>query len=215
MSEREQLYRLAKNHGLDVHSRHGVPKLREILAEAGVSADNIRPNASQAAEDQRKAEALELAKEAGINVDETWPAERIEKAVEDALDRADDTPEVVPEAPQDSIDTDDPVRQEILAEAKKVGMNLVDLEGKGNDTILALIGAHVSEQALRQEEAKEQAGKVSVRVTKKGDGKLSKGIHVPGVGDLTHPQGTILKMNKDVALQLEDRGFVEIQDGEA
>lgn len=214
MNEREQLYRKAKQHGLEPHSRHGVPKLREMLEEAGVNLDSIRPNASRDAEDERKAEALDLAKEAGISVDETWHSERIEKAVEDAQDALANAPEPAAEVeePVANIDQDDPIRAEILAEAEKAGMNLVDLENKDNDTVLTLIGAHIREQTLRKNEALEDAGKVEIRVTKKGDGKLSKGIHVPGVGDLTHPQGAMLKMSKHIAEELEERGFVEIQD---
>jgi hypothetical protein len=212
MSEREQLYRLAKERGLDPHSRHGVPKLREMLTEAGVKIGDVRPNAVADAEATRKAEALELAHEAGINVDESWSSDRIEKAVEDALEAADNAPEPEPQAPQGEIDVDDPIRKEILSEAQKVGMNLHELEDKDNDTVLALIGAHMSEQTLRKSEAQENAGKVTVRVTKKGDNKISKGIHVPGVGDLKHSKGTELLIGLQVARELEDRGFVEIQD---
>jgi hypothetical protein len=212
MSEREQLYKLAKERGLEPHSRHGVPALKEMLEKAGVKTGDVRPNAVADASEERRNEALELAKEAGIEVDDSWSADRIEKAVEDALDAEANAPEPEPEPELADVDEEDPIRQEILAEAKRVGMNLHDLRGKDNDAVLALIGAHVSEQTLRKEEAREDAGKVEVRVTKKGDNKLSKGIHVPGVGDLRHKHGAVLKMAKHLALELEDRGFVEIQD---
>ncbi len=37
MDDRERLYKLAKENGLDPHSRHGVPKLQEMLLDAGVA----------------------------------------------------------------------------------------------------------------------------------------------------------------------------------
>lgn len=171
-----------------------------------------RPDAAKVAEERRKKEAIDLANEVGITVNEDWTAERIEAAVEKALETEENAPPPAKEAAPVEVDEDDPVRVEILAEAAKVGMNLTDLEGKDNETVLSLIGSHVQENALRQAAALEDAGKVTVRVTKKGDGKLSKGIHVPGVGDLTHPAGAELRMGKAVAEELEERGFVEIQD---
>lgn len=54
MSEREQLYKLAKDNGLDAHSRHGVPKLREMLAEAEIDTSHIEAAAEEPAEEEVK-----------------------------------------------------------------------------------------------------------------------------------------------------------------
>lgn len=42
--KREQLYKLAKDNGLDPHSRHGVPKLEEMLVAANVTLPSFEPN---------------------------------------------------------------------------------------------------------------------------------------------------------------------------
>lgn len=53
---------------------------------------------------------------------------------------------------------------------------------------------------------------VTARVTKKGDGRISTGDHAAGLGDLTHDRGEILTLPEATALELEERGFVEIED---
>lgn len=45
MDDRERLYALAKENGLEPHSRHGVPKLMEMLQEAGIDPDLEIPHA--------------------------------------------------------------------------------------------------------------------------------------------------------------------------
>lgn len=174
-----------------------------------------QPDADKIAEAELRKEALKAAKDAGIQVDETWTSERIEdavakaKAAEEAAAKA-PKPEPKPAA---EVNEEDPIRKEILAEAESAGMNLADLEGVENDEVLALIGQHVGAQALKKEDAVEQKGHVSMRVLKAGDGKISKGVHVPGVGDLKYKQGDVIDGAKaHLAAQLEDRGFVEILD---
>lgn len=54
MSEREQLYKLAKDNGLDAHSRHGVPKLREMLAEAEIDTSHIEAAPEAPVEEEDK-----------------------------------------------------------------------------------------------------------------------------------------------------------------
>lgn len=51
----------------------------------------------------------------------------------------------------------------------------------------------------------------TVRVLRKGDGKLSTGEHIPGEGDVFHGVGDILQVPADAVEALEDRGFVEAQ----
>jgi hypothetical protein len=53
--------------------------------------------------------------------------------------------------------------------------------------------------------------KVTVRITKKGHGKVSMGEHVSGLGDLTYDHGEMPDLPRSMALELEERGFVEIQ----
>jgi hypothetical protein len=52
---------------------------------------------------------------------------------------------------------------------------------------------------------------VLVRVTKKGHGQVSMGEHVNGLGDLTYDHNETPSLPRSVALELEERGFVEIQ----
>lgn len=53
---------------------------------------------------------------------------------------------------------------------------------------------------------------VQARVTKKGADKISTGRHEPQIGDEYYAQGEIITITKSNAEELEDRGFVEIQD---
>ena len=48
---------------------------------------------------------------------------------------------------------------------------------------------------------------VSVRITKKGHGQV-----FSGVGEGTHAKGDIVTLDRTIAENLEDRGFVEIED---
>ena len=70
------------------------------------------------------------------------------------------------------------------------------------------------------EKAARQAGKapktddpsdiVKCRVMKLGDGKVSTGQHVSGVGEVHFERGEELTIARSIALGLEDRGYVEI-----
>jgi hypothetical protein len=51
---------------------------------------------------------------------------------------------------------------------------------------------------------------VQVRVLPIGDGKISMGVHVPGVGEAHYERGEQFSLIETVAIALEDRGFVEI-----
>lgn len=52
---------------------------------------------------------------------------------------------------------------------------------------------------------------VKVRVTKMGNGQVSMGEHVNGLGDLTYDHGETPELPLSIAEELEKRGFVEIQ----
>lgn len=53
---------------------------------------------------------------------------------------------------------------------------------------------------------------VTVRITKKGDGKVSNGNHIATLGDEYFDTGETPMLPRDTAEALEERGFVEIQD---
>ena len=52
-------------------------------------------------------------------------------------------------------------------------------------------------------------GFVTVTVTKAGDGKISTGEHVAGVGDVTYKRGDKFQCSPETAAALEERHFVE------
>jgi hypothetical protein len=51
---------------------------------------------------------------------------------------------------------------------------------------------------------------VSCRVLPLGDGAISAGRHVDGIGELTYERGETFAAAGDIAQALEARGFVEI-----
>lgn len=51
---------------------------------------------------------------------------------------------------------------------------------------------------------------VRVRVLKRGDGKISTGVHDNKGGDMLYEQGEEFEVLESVAKELEDRDFVEI-----
>lgn len=55
----------------------------------------------------------------------------------------------------------------------------------------------------------EDDGMVWVTVTKAGDGKVSTGEHVTGVGDQTYARGARFRVPPETAAALEARHFVE------
>ena len=73
--------------------------------------------------------------------------------------------------------------------------------------------------AILAEQAKITAAipknEVLCRVTKKGDQKLSKGVHIPGKGDLCYGWKDTVMIDRRAANELEERGYVEIEDAAA
>lgn len=107
-------------------------------------------------------------------------------------------------------------REQILAEAAKLGIVIDDEMRKKatNDQILERIGVVMSEKArMLKRSEKTPQGRATVRVLPKGDGKISKGIHVPGVGDLRYVKGDTFSVPLARAKALEEQGYVEIQNG--
>jgi hypothetical protein len=52
---------------------------------------------------------------------------------------------------------------------------------------------------------------VTVRVTLKGAGRVSNGVHHPMLGDEFYEQGEKFQVAASIALDLEERGFAEIE----
>lgn len=65
-------------------------------------------------------------------------------------------------------------------------------------------------QAAKVEVAQTEPEKVEVRVLKKGDQKISMGVHVAGIGEAHYEHGETFTVAKPIADELEDRGFVEL-----
>jgi hypothetical protein len=179
-----------------------------------------QPDKDKVAADELRDLALEMAKDAGIEVNKDWTAEQIqsainkaEKAAKDAEKAAADEaakPKAAKPAEPEPTEEEAAMRAEIMAEAHKAGMDLDELKGKPVDEVLNLIGKHIGEQATRKDaEANVAPGKINVRVLKAGDNKISKGIHVPGVGDLRYKHNDTLKVTRQAFAVLEGKGFVE------
>jgi regulator of protease activity HflC (stomatin/prohibitin superfamily) len=52
---------------------------------------------------------------------------------------------------------------------------------------------------------------VRVRVLKRGHGLISTGEHIGGLGELTYDHGETPNLPRSIAMDLEDRGLVEIE----
>lgn len=113
-------------------------------------------------------------------------------------------------------------RTKLLTEAGSLG-----LTGFRKNISTAALGeliqrhkdAKVQADAILAEQAKITAAipknEVNCRVTKKGDQKISKGIHVPGKGDIRYGWKDTVMIDRKAALDLEERGYVEIEDAAA
>jgi len=112
-------------------------------------------------------------------------------------------------------------RANLLAQAGALGITTLR-KNASNETIRQAIERHMVAQAqadvvkAAQEDirARQKADTVQCRITKKGDQKVSKGIHIPGRGDLKFAWRDVVMLDRKAALVLEDRGFVEIEDAE-
>lgn len=164
------------------------------------------------------AEATKMAEAEGVTVGKGWSLDKIEAATLKAMQAKEDTAkaeaaEAAKPAPvAKPAPAEDPAeRAEVMKSAHEAGMDLEDLKGRPMDVVLSMIGKHITEQAVKRTQGVQtDVGRVEVRVLKAGDNKISKGIHIPGVGDLCYKQGDHLTLPRDAAKQLEARGFVEI-----
>lgn len=104
-------------------------------------------------------------------------------------------------------------RRTILQEAAKLGFDVgsQDFQRMSNEEILAKLADAYGERARRLTAAEARPmGKVRVRVLKAGHDRISKGVHIPGMGDLKYAHGDEVTLPRGSAQALEDRGFVEI-----
>jgi hypothetical protein len=66
-------------------------------------------------------------------------------------------------------------------------------------------------QAAKTKVAPQTIERVKVRVLPNGDGKISMGVHIAGVGEAHYERGEVIpNVLKDTAQDLEARGFAEI-----
>lgn len=72
--------------------------------------------------------------------------------------------------------------------------------------------AHTESAPVEPQGEPLKAGYVWVRVTKAGEGKISTGEHISGMGDLTYAKGDRFQHPRPLAEQLEERHYVEIDD---
>lgn len=75
----------------------------------------------------------------------------------------------------------------------------------------------LKKRAARQAAAKLQeeappADLVSCRVLKHGDGKISMGVHIAGVGDAFYEHNETFNAEREIALALEARQYVEVSE---
>jgi hypothetical protein len=70
------------------------------------------------------------------------------------------------------------------------------------------IKKRAAKQAAKREQAPEQHEKVECTVLPMGDGKVSMGHHVGGIGEAHHEEGETFIVDLPIALALYERGFV-------
>ena len=113
-------------------------------------------------------------------------------------------------------------RNKLLAEAGSLGLTGFR-KNISTAALGELIQRHKDAKKQADEILREQAkitaaipkNEVLCRVTKKGDQKLSKGVHVPGKGDLRYSWRDTVMIDRRAANELEERGYVEIEDAAA
>lgn len=109
-------------------------------------------------------------------------------------------------------------RAALLQEAASLGL-VID-KRRGNDAIREHIVRHRvakaqamavvnAQEAIR---AAEKPADVTVRITKLGHNRISRGIHIPGKGDLYFAWKETAVFERPVAEALEAKGFVEIDE---
>jgi hypothetical protein len=111
-------------------------------------------------------------------------------------------------------------RRLLMERAVSLGIGNEIRPGANADGIREAIMRHVATKADEMNQRAEadrikalgpQAQLVTIRVLKSGDGKISKGIHIPGVGDACYVKGDLIEsVLKKYADHYEDIGYAEI-----
>ena len=113
-------------------------------------------------------------------------------------------------------------RKALLAELAHHGLT-APRKKASNEALREMLTNHVAAKAQADEIIKAQKAAEAVRekdmvtctVTKAGDQKLSRGIHIPGKGDLRYSWREKISVERSVAEGLEARHYVEIDDAPA
>ena len=108
--------------------------------------------------------------------------------------------------------------------ATELGLAPAIPKGAGVEQVMKRITDHLAAKAQEQQILEEQARRrealpqqqmVQVRILKKGDGKVGKGVHLPGIGNACYRWGEIVTLPLDIALAQEENGYVERTDASA
>jgi len=105
--------------------------------------------------------------------------------------------------------------------ATELGLSGAIPKGAGLEQVMKRITDHLAakaqemqilEEQARRREAMPQQKMVQVRILKKGDGKVGKGVHLPGIGNACYRWGEIVDLPLDIAIAQEENGYVERTD---
>ncbi len=110
-------------------------------------------------------------------------------------------------------------RKALLTELAKYGLT-APRKKASNEQLREMLVNHVAAKAQADEilraqkaaDAVKSRDMVTATVTKAGDQKISRGVHIPGKGDLKFAWKEKIKVERSIAEALEARYFVEIDD---
>ena len=110
-------------------------------------------------------------------------------------------------------------RKALLAELANYGLT-APRKKASNEQLREMLTNHIAAKAQADEILKAQAAAekvkirdmVTCRITKAGDQKISRGIHIPGKGDLRFAWQEKIQVERAIAEQLEAKHYVEIED---
>ncbi|MEL7445091.1 MAG: hypothetical protein AAGK02_04675 [Pseudomonadota bacterium] len=202
--ERETAIALAEEAGVAIDKRWNVEKIMAAIETAqGAEDGDFDPEETvadgpDAPPQEDLTRARMRAKEAGVDVQPDWSPEKINLVVDTALN------------PVTSIEA---VQNKLGAYGVSEEEMPDDVEGCERllEQVLKMRGR---EAEKRQKEALgDDYGKTAAcRVLKAGDGKISTGVYLKGMGNMTYDKGDEFEAPLHAARSLEDRGLVEIVD---